>query len=135
MSVILHADMDAVPRGIYDLVSMIEVIEHLSDLWATLRSVHAALRPGGKLFVTTPNRKGWRARLEGGNWREARKKFHLLLFDEMSLRHHLQATGFDSIVRVRFSPVVKAGFAMWATARTTQLAGMGGTLCVIASRP
>jgi SAM-dependent methyltransferase len=130
----LLGELGEIPHDSYDLITMIEVIEHLTDLPATLHCLHAALRPGGKLFLTTPNRKGWRARLEGGNWREARKKFHLFLFDEGSLRHHLRAAGFDLIEQIRFSPIPKSGRLTWLVGRGAQLLGVGGTLCFMASR-
>lgn len=41
--------------GSVDLALMIEVIEHLSDPDRGLEQVHACLRPGGVLILTTPN--------------------------------------------------------------------------------
>ncbi len=127
-------DLAGIPRDSYDLITMIEVIEHLTDLSATLEILRAALKPGGTLFVTTPNRRGWRAILEQGNWREARKKFHLFLFDRNSLRHHLRSAGFHQITQIRLSPVPKPGLPVWLFGRAMQLLGLGGTLCFRASR-
>jgi 2-polyprenyl-3-methyl-5-hydroxy-6-metoxy-1,4-benzoquinol methylase len=44
-------------RQSFDAVFLVEVVEHLYDdaLTATLRNCRALLRPGGRLFVTTPN--------------------------------------------------------------------------------
>jgi 2-polyprenyl-3-methyl-5-hydroxy-6-metoxy-1,4-benzoquinol methylase len=41
----------------FDAIFLIEVVEHLYDdaLAATLRNCRALLRPGGRLFITTPN--------------------------------------------------------------------------------
>jgi SAM-dependent methyltransferase len=130
----LIGDVSAIAPATYDVVCMIEVIEHLTDLTGTLTRLHAALRPGGRLLVTTPNRSGWRARLEGGNWREARKKFHLFLFDEASLHHHLDLAGFRAFERIRFSPVLRPGVGNWLIVRGTQLARLGGSLCAAAVR-
>lgn len=44
--------LDAEP---FDVVVMGEVIEHLSDPGSLLRNVAAAMRPDGRLVVTTPN--------------------------------------------------------------------------------
>jgi SAM-dependent methyltransferase len=123
-----------IPEASYDLVTLIEVIEHLTDLWGTLARIHKALKPGGLLFVTTPNRRSWRARVEGGYWREARKKFHLFLFERRSLRYHLRRSGFDVVTLIRFGPVLKPGVFPWLLARATQAVGLGGSLCCIAVR-
>jgi SAM-dependent methyltransferase len=40
----------------FDMVTAIEVLEHVADLDGTLAEVHRVLRPGGRFCVTTPNR-------------------------------------------------------------------------------
>ncbi len=42
--------------GAFDLISAVEVLEHVSSQEQFLRSIHRALRPGGSLYLTTPNR-------------------------------------------------------------------------------
>ena len=130
----LLAGHDQFEPSAYDLVTMIEVIEHVTDLPGTLRALYHALKPGGLLFVTTPNRKGLRARVQRGYWREARKKFHLFLFDWRSLFFHLQAAGFEDIRRLVFSPLQRPGGKFWLAARMMQTFGVSGTLCAIAQR-
>jgi ubiquinone/menaquinone biosynthesis C-methylase UbiE len=39
----------------FDLVVSCETIEHLPDPWAALREMYRVTRPGGQLFLTTPN--------------------------------------------------------------------------------
>ncbi|WP_114228617.1 MULTISPECIES: bifunctional 2-polyprenyl-6-hydroxyphenol methylase/3-demethylubiquinol 3-O-methyltransferase UbiG [Sphingomonas] len=45
--------------GQYDLVTAMEVIEHVADPAAFLASLAARLAPGGLLILSTPNRTGW----------------------------------------------------------------------------
>ena len=40
----------------FDMVTAIEVLEHVADLDGTLSEVHRVLKPGGRFCVTTPNR-------------------------------------------------------------------------------
>lgn len=130
----LLSDLREIKDGQYDFVSMIEVIEHLTELQTTLTELHRVLAPSGTLLVTTPNLEGYRARKEKGYWHEARKKFHLFLFTEDSLRFQLHQAGFSSFNRMHFSPLQRPGLKFWLAARLSQSAGLGGTLCVFARR-
>jgi SAM-dependent methyltransferase len=50
------ADMDRLPfaPGAFDLILMLDVLEHFSDEAAVLDGARALLRPGGTLFVSVP---------------------------------------------------------------------------------
>jgi len=130
----LMADLGGVPDGYYQVISMIEVVEHLTDLWGTLNEIFRVLAPSGQLFLTTPNRLGLRALIEKGYWREAEKKFHLFLFDWRSIKYYLTRAGFVEVKRVIFSPLQKAGYKYAIYSRATQLMGLSGTLCVVARK-
>lgn len=118
----------------FDLILMIEVIEHLLVPVNSLFELNQCLTSNGKLFITTPNRLGWRARISGSNWREAQKKFHLYLFSEKSLRNLLENNGFKNIKRIRFSPITRPGIKYYIWGRFMQLIGFGGTLCMTAEK-
>ena len=45
--------------GQFDLVTCLEVIEHVADPAAFLKSLAAKLAPGGLLILSTPNATGW----------------------------------------------------------------------------
>ena len=45
--------------GQFDLVTAMEVIEHVADPAAFLRALVARLAPGGLLILSTPNATGW----------------------------------------------------------------------------
>jgi SAM-dependent methyltransferase len=56
-----HAVMDSplpqltgVPMGAYDLIAMLDVLEHLDDDEAALIALSRRLRPGGKILLTVP---------------------------------------------------------------------------------
>ena len=123
-----------IPKLKYSLITMIEVIEHLRNPGNTLSELKNYLVNGGCLFITTPNRRGWRAIIESVNWREAKKKFHLYLFSEESLKELLLRNGFHNVRRIRFSPITRPGIKFWLWGRLMQILGLGGTLCVIASK-
>jgi SAM-dependent methyltransferase len=50
------------PEGSLPAVGMFDVLEHFDDDLAILRSVHTALAPGGRLYLTVPKHQGlWSA--------------------------------------------------------------------------
>jgi len=83
-----------------DLVIASEVLEHVFDPVAVLRSVHAALKPGGAVIVTTPNFMTWTNRLKFlfGRFRyEEQGMFdfgHIRWFTHAYLKEVLAETGF-----------------------------------------
>lgn len=50
-------DWSAVPDGSVGLAVMIHVLDHLLDPIASLRQIHAKLKPGGRLVIVTHNEK------------------------------------------------------------------------------
>jgi 2-polyprenyl-6-hydroxyphenyl methylase / 3-demethylubiquinone-9 3-methyltransferase len=46
-------------RGQFDLVTSLEVIEHVADPGSFLKGLAARLAPGGLLILSTPNATGW----------------------------------------------------------------------------
>jgi SAM-dependent methyltransferase len=132
--ILLRDNLEFAPDNHYQVITMIEVIEHLTDLPGTLSELYRVLAPGGTLLVTTPSRTGLRARIEKGYWREARKKFHLFLFDRKSLLFHLKQAEFTIVRRKVFGPLQRAGIKFAVYSRATQIVGLSGTLCVIAHK-
>lgn len=54
---LVHGDAHCLPfaDASFDLIVSCETIEHLPDVRAAIREMHRVTRPGGKLFLTTPN--------------------------------------------------------------------------------
>src|SRR4051812_49014922 len=63
----LTQDLD-LPSGGFDVVSAIEVLEHVPDPDALIAQAARLLRPGGALYVTTPHGRGLSGRLLGTDW-------------------------------------------------------------------
>jgi 2-polyprenyl-3-methyl-5-hydroxy-6-metoxy-1,4-benzoquinol methylase len=77
----------------FDVVHASHLIEHLNDPAGFLARIRGLLRPGGLLFLTTPNADGFQARLLGKAWRSAIND-HLYLFSARTLRSMLERSGF-----------------------------------------
>lgn len=84
--------------GAFDAVTMSHVIEHVDDPRALLTAAFALLRPGGQLFVDTPNVDAASHARFGRHWRGLETPRHLLLFTRRALDNLLEDIGFRVIV-------------------------------------
>jgi SAM-dependent methyltransferase len=82
------------PEAAFDVATMWDVVEHLDEPGADLRRIHRALRPGGRLILTTPVLDGWEARLFGERWPGWDAPRHLTLFTRARLSALLEESGF-----------------------------------------
>jgi 2-polyprenyl-3-methyl-5-hydroxy-6-metoxy-1,4-benzoquinol methylase len=102
-----HASLDDLrrerPDAFFDLIFMIDVVEHLRCPWRDLMRIGQFLAPHGRLVITTMNTNSLRAKLTGANWRERVNPTHLFYFTPDSLANVLRGTGFGTIAE--FTPV------------------------------
>jgi 2-polyprenyl-3-methyl-5-hydroxy-6-metoxy-1,4-benzoquinol methylase len=85
-------ELDLAERS-FDVVSMVEVLEHVPDVSALLTESRRLLRPGGALYVTTPHARGISGRLLGMRWSVVSPPEHLQLFSARGLRIALASAG------------------------------------------
>lgn len=79
--------------GAFDVVTMIEVLEHLIDPVSRLRRIATLLRPGGLLFLTTGNAEPFRGRL--AKWSYVQPDIHVGFFEPDTLATALRGVGLD----------------------------------------
>jgi 2-polyprenyl-3-methyl-5-hydroxy-6-metoxy-1,4-benzoquinol methylase len=84
------------PENYFDVVTMWDVIEHLTDPASVLCDVHRVLKPGGILGVHTIDISSTFARLMGRRWPWL-MEMHLYFFTPKTLRHMLEKTGFQVV--------------------------------------
>ena len=81
------ADEAVVARlGTFDVIVLLDVIEHLPDPAATLTLCRQCLNPGGVIVMTTGNFASFYARVAGQNWRLMTPPQHLWFFTPESMR-------------------------------------------------
>jgi SAM-dependent methyltransferase len=86
-------DID-VPTTPYDAVTLWDVVEHLADPLPALRRLREVLRPGGWLFLSTPDAGSLTAWLMGRHWHYLDPVQHLTVFSRRSLDLALRRSGF-----------------------------------------
>jgi 2-polyprenyl-3-methyl-5-hydroxy-6-metoxy-1,4-benzoquinol methylase len=85
--------------GTFDALTMNHVIEHVHDPQQLLEAAFKLLKPGGQLFVETPNVDALGHAIYGRDWIALDPPRHLLLFNRESLRDTVRSAGFR---RIRF---------------------------------
>jgi len=77
----------------FDLIFMSHVIEHVLDPVATVAKIASLLKPGGVLYIETPNVGSLDARLWRRSWGLIHYPRHLYLFDRSTVRRLLERGG------------------------------------------
>jgi 2-polyprenyl-3-methyl-5-hydroxy-6-metoxy-1,4-benzoquinol methylase len=97
-------DTAGLPEASFDAVTLGHVIEHFHDPIAALEECRRVLKPGGSLFLETPNilsagRVRW-----GADWRGLEPPRHLAIFSPKALANACARTGFR-VCRVQGLPL------------------------------
>lgn len=107
------ASIDALPPAIagpYDGVTLWDVIEHVPDPHAILRSLHRVMKPGGMLFLSTPDAGSAVARGMGSRWHYLDPIQHIVLFNRRNLRTILEACEFEVLETRTFGHHYRVGY-------------------------
>lgn len=84
----------------FDVITMSHVIEHVHEPRDVLQAVHRLLRPGGVLWLETPNLNSLGHQRYGRHWRGLEPPRHLVLFHWGSLERLLHEMGYRRIRRL-----------------------------------
>ena len=91
---ILNESELAAHEGTFDIVTAVDVIEHVVDPLPMLRHCRRLLKPGGHLFPITQN-AGIVAREKFARWSYVRPEIHVSFFTADALARALRQTGFE----------------------------------------
>jgi 2-polyprenyl-3-methyl-5-hydroxy-6-metoxy-1,4-benzoquinol methylase len=114
----------------FDVILMLNLIEHVTNPIAVLRKAKELLRPGGRIWIKTPNFDALDARIfKNRSWGGFHAPRHFVLFTKDSLVRHCETAGF-TVTRCSYTQ----GAPFWTVSAINELRKLG--LCsVTAARP
>jgi 2-polyprenyl-3-methyl-5-hydroxy-6-metoxy-1,4-benzoquinol methylase len=125
-----------VPPSTYDVITMIDVVEHVRAPAETLCELRRLLKPDGFLFLSTPDVDSLRARLEGKRWSSYQNPTHLFYFNRAALRRVLREAGYDGLLV--WQPIIsypQHGRVRRMLQSRLQQLGLDGALRIVARVP
>ncbi len=93
------ADFDA--RASYDVITLAHVIEHLHDPVSMLAGCRKLLRPGGTMWIATPNVSSIGHRLFKEAWQPLETPRHIVMPTSRALVAMLHHAGFEDVRFIR----------------------------------
>ncbi len=95
---------------LFDVITISHVIEHLYDPVGALRLAHKLLKPGGRLWLDTPNIESLGHARYGGNWRGLEPPRHLVIFGPQSIRLAMEQAGFSAWKQINRAEMTRPMF-------------------------
>jgi 2-polyprenyl-3-methyl-5-hydroxy-6-metoxy-1,4-benzoquinol methylase len=83
----------------YDVITLSHVIEHVYNPVELMGELYRLLKPGGLLWLDTPNLNSKGYSKYGHNWRDLDPPRHLVLFHLISLKNLLRSLGFVNLTQ------------------------------------
>jgi len=81
----------------FDVVRLNNVIEHVPSPRALLQNIRRVIRPGGLLYISTPNVDSCSVALQGARWKYVGGQGHIYLMGLKTLRRLLETEGFEVV--------------------------------------
>jgi SAM-dependent methyltransferase len=104
-------DADHFEPASFDVAAMVDVIEHVTDPVGALARAARALKPGGLLYLVTPDVGSLSARLLRGYWWGLRPA-HIYYFDRATMARALEKAGLRVVLSKSFGRIFTYGY--WA---------------------
>lgn len=100
------------PKNSFDVIALIDVIEHLCDPRATIERAVGWLKPGGILYLVTPDIGSLSAKVLRGSWWGLRPA-HIYYYDRSTMKRLLDECGLDIVLTKSFGRIFSLDY--WAT--------------------
>lgn len=81
----------------FSVITSQDVIEHVTDPLVELKQIYQHLRPGGLLYLVTPDITSWWSKILGPYWYHYKPGEHVVYFSSQTIYQALTLTGFQNI--------------------------------------
>jgi 2-polyprenyl-3-methyl-5-hydroxy-6-metoxy-1,4-benzoquinol methylase len=115
---LLPGALDGV-AGDFDVITLLDVLEHLPDPLAELGRLRTRLREGGLLVAVTPDWGGWFRPLMGAHWPHLKPEEHLWYFRRGTLEALCRKAGFRAATARRSSKTTSLDYLLADFAKHT----------------
>ena len=84
-------EIDTLPSGFYDVITMWHVLEHVEDIKTEVAQLYRLLKPSGRLVIAVPNYRSYDAQYYKDKWAAWDVPRHLSHFDRESIKNTFSA--------------------------------------------
>ena len=85
------------PENLFQVVTLFDVIEHVTSPTEAFRQIHRILEPGRSTGNTTPNESGLLRKVMGKHWFHFKPLEHTFFFSKETLNQYLEKAGFEIV--------------------------------------
>ncbi len=119
---IFHGTLKEVnlPENSFDIVTMINVIEHVASPNELLKEVHKIMRVGGVLMIETPTLDSLWPKLLKERWWNYREPEHHFFFSSQTMKKLLDANGFALIDSIKAYKLLSLRYLIFQFNRYSQ---------------
>jgi SAM-dependent methyltransferase len=111
---VARATLDSSPKQYQvDLITALDVIEHVIDPHHFVESLKRHLRPGGVVLLLTGDADAYTARTAGPQWSYLRWCGHISVFSQAGLRKLVESHGFEVLAWTRCEHPSSPGAVAW----------------------
>jgi SAM-dependent methyltransferase len=111
---VARATLDTSPKQYHvDVISALDVIEHVIDPHHFVESFKRHLRPGGVVLLLTGDADSYAARIAGPQWSYLRWCGHISVFSKSGLRRLVESHGFEVLTWRRCEHPSSPGAIAW----------------------